>query len=143
MLDAKHPIDRLAQTRQLFRDEETLQGFISTHHDWFPALRKLGLRDFKPQGVLDSGRRVDFLCKDRRSKQLVAIELKVREPADRAVGQLQRYVDDLKEHGAKRGYDSTRLIVIAGQPDKSVRNQVEQYARSRDVELTFFLYRVD
>jgi hypothetical protein len=128
--------------RQLFRDEKTLQDFIRNHHDWFPDLRRLGLHEFREQALLDSGRRVDLLCKRRSSRQLVGIELKVREPDDRAAGQLQQYLDDLAEHARSHGYDSAHLIVIAGQPDRSARNRVEHYAAARGHEVTFLLYRV-
>ncbi|MFV1356952.1 hypothetical protein ABFV47_07755 [Mycolicibacterium fortuitum] len=142
ILDAAHPIEELAPMRQLFRDEKTLQDFIWKHHDWFPDLRRLGLHEFQEQAVLDSGRRVDLLCKKRASQQLVGIELKVREPDDRAAGQLQQYLDDLDSHAKNHGYDSAHLIVISGQPDQSVRYRVEQYAASRGLTVTFLLYRV-
>lgn len=141
-LDAAHPVQALAPSRQLFRDEKTLQEFIWKHHDWFPDLRRLGLHEFQEQAVLDSGRRVDLLCKRRSSKQLVGIELKVREPDDRAAGQLQQYLDDLANHARNHGYDSAHLIVIAGQPDKSVRKRVDRYANQGGHEVTFLLYRV-
>lgn len=140
--DAQHPIEALAPMRQLFRDEQTLQAFIWTHRDWFADLRKLGLYDFEEQASLDSGRRVDFLCKRRRSKELVGIELKVREPDDRAVGQLQQYLEDLQAHAQRHGFDSAHLILIAGQPDLSVRTRVEQFAAARGLSVTFLLYRV-
>jgi RecB family endonuclease NucS len=142
MLDAAQPIEGLTAPRQLFRDEKTLQNFIWTHHDWFPALRKLGLHQFEEQALLDSGRRVDFLCKKRALKQLVGIELKVREADDRAAGQLQQYLEDLQNHAKRHGYESAHLIVVSGQPDKSVRSRVEHYATSRGLEVTFLLDRV-
>jgi len=73
---------------------------------------------------------------------LVGIELKVREPDDRAAGQLQQYLDDLDDHARNHGFDSAHLVVITGQPDKSVRNRVEQYAAARGLTVTFLLYRV-
>jgi hypothetical protein len=143
ILDAAHTIDGLALPRQLFRDEKTLEEFIWANRDWFPDLRDLGLHDFEEQAVLDSGRRVDFLCTKRGSKQLVGIELKVREPDDRSVGQLQQYLEDLQHHATNHGSESAHLIVIAGQPDVSVRDRVDAYAQARGLEVTFLLYRVD
>lgn len=142
ILDAAKPIKGLAPMRELFRDEKTLQDFIFKHHDWFPDLRRLGLHEFEEQAPLSSGRRVDLRCKRRGSKQLVGIELKVREADDRAVGQLQQYLDDLADYAQGNGYDSAHLIVITGQPDISVRNRVEQYAEKKGHEVTFLLYRV-
>lgn len=142
ILDAAHPIKGLARTAQLFPDEKALQHFILAYNDWFPDLRRLGLTDFQEEVFLDSGRRVDLLCRRRRSNQLVGIELKVREPDDRAVGQLQQYIDDLDSHAKQHGFDSAHLIVIAGQPDRSVRARVDDYAATRGLEVTFLLYRV-
>jgi hypothetical protein len=142
MLDAAQPIEVDRAASAFPRREDTPKNFIWTHHDWFPALRRLGLHQFDEQAVLDSGRRVDLLRKRRASKQLVGIELKVREADDRAVGQLQQYLDDLESHAKAHGYESAHLIVISGQPDKSVRNRVEHYAASRGLAATFLLYRV-
>ena len=105
-------------------------------------LRNLGLSRFEKQAVLDSGRRIDLLCKRPAFNQLVAIELKVREPDDRATGQLQQYLDDLAEHARNHGYASAHLILVAGQPDKTVRDRVERYAATRGLTATFLLYKV-
>jgi len=142
MFDRSRQIKGLTPTRQLFHDEKTLQSFILANLDEFDEFRELGLSDFRPQARLDSGRRVDLLCKRPALNQLVGIELKVREPDERAAGQLQQYLDDLAEHARKHGYDSAQLMVIAGQPEKSVREHVESYAAARGLTVTFLLYRV-
>lgn len=142
LLDAAHPVDGLAPMRQLFQEERTLQAFIWAHRDWFPDLRRLGLHDFHEQVTLASGRRIDLLCKKRGSRQLVGIELKVREPDDRTVGQLFQYLEDLDDHARRHGFESAHLIVITGQPDKSVRERVEHHALALGVTVTFLLYRV-
>ena len=142
-LEASDDIEGLAPRRALFRDEQTLQEFVWSHRDWFPDLRRLVLHDFSLQVVLDSGRRIDILCERRGSKQLVGIELKVRGPDDRAVGQLEQYLDDLADHAKNHGFESTHLIVITGQPDQSVRRKVERYAAVHGLEITFLLYQVD
>jgi hypothetical protein len=104
--------------------------------------RETTSRGFQKQATLDSGRRVDLLCERTELKQLVAIELKVREPDDRATGQIEQYLDDLARYSKKHGYDSAQLILIAGQPDKSVRNRVEHDASTRGLTVRFLLYRV-
>jgi len=133
-------IEGLTPTRQLFQDESTLLSFILANRDELDEFRSLGLTGFK-QVKLDSGRRVDLLCKRPALNQLVGIELKVREPDDRAVGQLDHYLDDLAEHARKRGC-SAHFILITGQPEKSVRDHVESYAAARGLTVTFLLYRV-
>ena len=141
MFDAKHPI-KLTPTHQLFHDEKTLENFILANQRELDLLRGLGLSPFKEQATLDSGRRIDLLCTRPSHNQLVAIELKVREPDDRATGQLQQYLDDLAKHAKNHGFDSAHLILISGQPDKTIRDRVSQYAAARGLTVTFFLYKV-
>lgn len=142
MLDAKHPIAMLASERELLPTEKDLQHHIFERCDQLDAFKKRGLSGFEEQATLDGGRRVDILCKRVSRNQLVAIELKVAQPDDRTVGQAQKYLDDLARHAKNHGYDSAHLIVISGQPDKSVRERVEQHARSRGLTVEFLLYRV-
>lgn len=142
MLDAQHPIDMLASERELLPTEKDLQQHIFERREQLDAFKKRGLSGFEEQAMLDSGRRVDILCKRASRNQLVAIELKVAHPDDRTVGQAQKYLDDLARHAKTHGYDSAHLIVISGQPDKSVRERVEQYATSRGLTVEFLLYRV-
>src|SRR5690349_10396525 len=119
MFDARQPVDGLAEQRFLFPEEKDLQSFIWTRREHIERFR--GLSGFTQQAVLDSGRRVDILCRKAASNQLVAIELKAAEPDDRAVGQAQKYLTDLARHADNHGFDSAHLIVISGQPDRSVR----------------------
>ncbi|MDX1887740.1 hypothetical protein [Mycolicibacterium sp. 120270] len=142
MLDAKKPIKGLAARRLLFDTERDLQNFIWARRDQLEEFRKRGLTGFKQQARLDSGRRVDILCKRPADNQLVAIELKVGQPDDRSAGQTQQYLDDLARHAKARDFKSAHLIVISGQPDKSVRERVEQHASSRGLTVEFLLYQV-
>jgi len=105
MFDRQPPNQGLTRHDSYPRRED-LQSFILANLDEFDEFRELGLSDFRPQARLDSGRRVDLLCKRPALNQLVGIELKVREPDERAAGQLQQYLDDLAEHARKHGYDS-------------------------------------
>lgn len=142
MLDANQPVEGLAAQRELFPAEKDLQSFIWARRDQITEFRKRGLTGFQEQGRLDSGRRVDILCKKPSANQLVAIELKAAQPDDRSAGQTQQYLDDLARHAKKHGYESAHLIVISGQPDKSVRERVEHYADTKGLTVEFLLYRV-
>lgn len=71
----------------MFPKEEDLQSFIWSGREHIERFR--GLSGFTPQAVLDSGPRVDILCRKAASNQFVAIELKVAQPDDRSVGQVQ------------------------------------------------------
>lgn len=140
MFDAQQPIDGLAEQRFLFPAEKDLQSFIWARREHIERFR--GLSGFTQQAVLDSGRRVDLLCRKAASNQLVAIELKPAQPDDRSVGQVQKYLTDLARHAGSHGFDSAHLIVITGQPDRSVRERVERYADSCGLTVEFLLYRV-
>lgn len=142
LLDAKQPIDGLAPQRELLPTEKELQAWIWDRRDQLDEFHKRGLTGFQQQAPLDGGRRVDILCKRAAQNQLVAIELKAARPDDRSAGQIQQYLDDLARHAERRGFDSAHLIVISGQPDKSVRDLVERHAHSRDLTVEFLLYRV-
>ncbi|GJF08927.1 hypothetical protein NGTWS0302_33010 [Mycolicibacterium cyprinidarum] len=142
MLDANQSVEGLALQRDLFSTEKELQGFIWARREHINEFRKRGLTGFQEQGKLDSGRRVDILCKRPSANQLVAIELKAAQPDDRSAGQIQQYIDDLDRHAKAHGYDSAHLIVISGQPDKSVRHRVERFAQARGLTVEFLLYRV-
>lgn len=142
MLEANQPLEGLAPQRELFPTEKDLQAFIWARREHINEFRKRGLTGFQEQGLLDSGRRIDILCKRSSANQLVAIELKAAQPDDRSAGQIQQYIDDLDRHAKNHGYDSAHLIVISGQPDKSVRDRAERYAQARGLTVEFLLYRV-
>ena len=65
-------------------------------------------------------------------------------PARRTTQGGRRSNDDLDDHARRHGFDSAHLIVIAGQPDSTVRQPVEQHALAQcvAVAVTFLLYRV-
>ena len=142
LLEAKQPIDGLAPQRELLPTEKELQAWIWNRRDQLDEFHKRGLTGYQQQVTLDGGRRVDILCKRPAHNQLVAIELKAARPDDRSAGQVQRYLEDLARHAERRGFDSAHLIVISGQPDKSVRDLVERHARARNLTVEFLLYRV-
>jgi hypothetical protein len=142
MLDAKRPLEGLAEQRFLFQAEKDLQNFLWTRREHIDEFRKRGLSGFQQQAVLDGGRRIDILCKRTASSQLVGIELKVAQPDDRSAGQIQQYLRALARHAKNRGFASAHLIVVSGQPDKSVRDLAERHAEASGATIEFLLYRV-
>lgn len=142
LFDAKQPVDGLASQRELLPTEKALHDWIWDRRDQLDEFHKRGLTGFQREATLDSGRRVDILCRRPSDNQLVAIELKVAAPDDRSTGQIQQYLDDLAVHANRRGFNSAHLIVITGQPDKSVRDLVERHANLRGLTVEFLLYRV-
>ncbi len=59
------------------------------------ALRQLGLEIIERQFVVTPGNIIDLLCKDSRG-DLVVVELK-KDSANKTIGQLARYVTDVRE----------------------------------------------
>ena len=55
--------------------------------------------------------RLDFLCRDRSTGALVAVELNCGRPTDQVVGQLARYTGWLRHHLAGPGQSVEGIIV--------------------------------
>jgi hypothetical protein len=105
MLDTKRPIKGLASPRELFPTEKDLRSFIWARRHQLNEFQTRGLTSFRSQAArLDSGRRVDILCKKPAQNPLVAIELKAAQPDDRSAGQTQQYLDDRARHAKGHGY---------------------------------------
>jgi hypothetical protein len=79
---------------------------------------------------------IDILAEDRKTKQLVVIELKKNQTSDDTVGQLTRYMGWLEEH--KTNGKLTKGIIIAAQYDERLH-----YALKKVKDVEVYLYRVD
>jgi RecB family endonuclease NucS len=77
---------------------------------------------------LAPGNRIDFLCRDQRG-DLVVVELKKR-GADQTIGQLARYITDVRELKTKSG-QKVRGVVLA----QSVDEQLIKAARAIDIDV--------
>lgn len=64
--------------------------------------------------------RIDFLCRDTRNGDFVIIELKKGRPADKVLGQVQRYMGWVAEHLAQ-GRGVRGIIVTPSQKDEQLR----------------------
>jgi len=80
--------------------------------------------------------RLDFLCRDRSTGALVAVELKRGRPTDRVIGQLARYMGWLRQHLAAPG-QSVEGIIVAHDIDPKL-----QYAATAVPGTTVMAYEV-
>jgi len=110
------PLDRLIETK--------LEQWLVEH--WqevdFGSKLKLYEEDGEPVGQqYDTGvvGRIDVLCEDEDSGELVVIELKRGRPSDEVVGQLARYIGWTKRHLANGR--QVRGVVLAPDFDDRLR----------------------
>jgi hypothetical protein len=78
---------------------------------------------------------IDILVEDKKTKQLVVIELKKNQTSDDTIGQLTRYMGWLEEH--KTNGQPTKGIIIAAQYDNRLH-----YALKKVKDVEVYLYRV-
>lgn len=100
------------------------------------SLKKLHLEIVEEQYELAPGNIIDFLCKDSKG-DLVVVELKKR-GADQTIGQLARYITDVRELKAKAG-QKVRGVVLA----QSVDEQLIKAARAIDIDVALYQFVFD
>lgn len=95
------------------------------------ALRSIGLEIVERQKEYSVGNKVDILCKDTKG-DLVVVELKKHGPNE-TIGQLARYVTDVREHVAKSS-QKVRGLILAFDVDE----QLIKAARGVDFEVMLY-----
>lgn len=78
---------------------------------------------------------IDILAEDKKTEQLVVIELKKNQTSDDTIGHLTRYMGWLEEH--KTNGQPTKGIIIAAQYDNRLH-----YALKKVKDVEVYLYRV-
>lgn len=79
---------------------------------------------------------IDILVQDKKTKQLVVIELKRRQTSDDTIGQILRYMGWLEEH--KSNGQSVKGIIIASKYDKKL-----YYALKRTKDIQVYNYKIN
>jgi len=105
--------------------EQEVENLIDSKN----ALSDLGLRIVERQYELSPGNIIDLLCQDRRGDFMV-VELK-KGAANQTVGQLARYITDVREKRAKPTQKVRGLILTL-----DVDEQLVKAARGVDFEVT-------
>lgn len=95
------------------------------------ALRSIGLEIVERQKEYSVGNKIDMLCKDSKG-DLVVVELKKHGPNE-TIGQLARYVTDVREHVAKPSQKVRGLILAF-----DVEEQLIKAARGVDFEVMLY-----
>jgi hypothetical protein len=101
---------------------------VETLIDSKNALREIGYEIIERQLEFTPGNRIDLLCKDSKG-DLVVVELK-KGSANQTIGQLARYVTDVREHYAKTT-QRVRGLILALEIDE----QLVKAARGADFEV--------
>jgi hypothetical protein len=107
--------------------ERDVENLLDTKN----ALRSIGLEIVDRQLELVQGNRLDLLCQDADG-DLVVVELK-KGGANETIGQLARYIADVREHRAKQG-QKVRGLVLAFDLDE----QLIKAARAVEFEVKLY-----
>ncbi|MGV0646753.1 hypothetical protein ABQE44_25545 [Mycolicibacterium sp. XJ2546] len=139
--DAKRPVEGLRPARQLFNKEAELAHFLwANKHFLGQAVQNLRLRDREKR--LAPGSRPDMVALDTKTGELVGIELKVKWPDQGIVAQAAKYMTALKSQAEADGLRGARLLIITGQPNAQLANQVQVQAERIGVKCEWLLYSV-
>ena len=123
----------------LFYMEKQLEDFIIENWDKTEFGKKYDL--IKEEGELISQQFktdigfIDILAKDKKTKNYVVIELKKNQTSDDTIGQLLRYMGQIKRN---KKDDGVKGIIVAGQFDTKL-----DHAKSMIPNSEVFLYEVD
>lgn len=139
--DAKRRVQGLQSTRLLFKKEAELSRFLTLNSEFLTyATKHLQIIDREKE--LARGAKIDLLAIDRKTRELVGIELKVEEASQGIVGQAAKYMKSLKAQAEKDGRRGARLLIITGQPDEELEEMVQVQAEKIGVKTDWMLYSV-
>ncbi len=136
----RNEIEGLAQRRVLFETERLLEDFLVHNFHHLPAFRGLRLRA-RQYRFPGSQRTIDLLCEDRRKKILVAVELK-HGPPDRGLPtQMIDYMIELDRLSTNEGWTGFRGLVVTGQPDSRIEEDLHSLCAERSFRVDWLLYQ--
>jgi hypothetical protein len=140
--DSGNRISGLQDSRELFASEKELMRFMCTNWAVLPYVRKADLRIRRSEARIADDCVIDLLAEDKKSGELVGIELKVGKADDRLVRQAAKYMRALKAQAKSEGRQGARLMIVTGQPDESLAEDVQIHAEKSGVKTEWLLYRV-
>lgn len=115
---------------QVNLSEETMEDLLDSIVN---PLKHEGLEIIERQNEIHKGNRVDLICKDRKG-DLVVVELK-KEGANETIGQLARYLTDVRENYAKPTQKVNGLIL-------ALRIDEQLIKAARGVDFEVMLYQI-
>jgi hypothetical protein len=126
--------------KNLFYLESHLEDFLIVNWDKTELGKKYDLITEDGELVSQQYRTeigtIDLLVKDKKSEQLVIIELKKDQSSDKTIGQLARYMGWIEEN--KTNGKPTKGIIISGHYDNKL-----YYALKKMKDVEVYLYEVD
>lgn len=140
--DLKHPLPGIQPTQVLFQEERQLSDFLVKNFAALTYVRKHRLKLRRAEARIAAGSVVDLLAEDRKTRELVGFELKAESADERIVAQSAKYMTALRTQAEKEGRPGARLLIVTGQPDPNLRDQVLELAKSRGVKTDWLLYEV-
>ncbi|MGV0833954.1 hypothetical protein, partial [Mycolicibacterium thermoresistibile] len=140
--DLADPIPGFRQPRQLFDTEKELSRFLWMNRAVLPYLKRAGLEIRAQQARIADNCIIDLLAEDKKTGELVGIELKAAEADERVVHQAGKYMRSLAKQAAKDGRPGARLLIVTGQPDEELEEHVQVLAEKYGVEAQWLLYSV-
>lgn len=140
--DLTHPLPGIQPTRVLFQEERQLSDFLVKNFAALAYVRKHGLKLRRAQARIAAGCVVDLLAEDVKTRELVGFELKAEVADERVVAQAAKYMTALRSQAEKEGRPGARLLIVTGQPDPNLQEQVLELAKSRGVKTDWLLYQV-
>lgn len=139
--DAKRPVKGLQPTSDLFKNEKELSRFLWLNREDLAYFKKRRLQVLSPETRIADGMVIDLLAVDKKTNELVGIELKAKEADDRLVGQAAKYMRALKSLAAAEGRQGARLLIVTGQPDDDLAERIQVHAETLGVPTEWLLYR--
>lgn len=140
--DRNKPVPGYQHPRHLFGEEKELSRFLMMNKDVLGYCKKNGLEIRGPEVRIADNCRIDLLAVDKKSGELVGFELKAVSADERIVAQSAKYMKALTAQAKKESRSGARLLIVTGQPDEALAEQVQDAAKKHGVKTNWLLYRV-
>lgn len=140
--DRKRPVPGYQHPRHLFAEEKELSRFLILNKDVLPYCKKNNLDIRGSEVRIADNCRIDLLAVDKKSGELVGFELKATGADERIVAQSAKYMKALAAQAEKEDRPGARLLIVTGQPDETLAEQVQDAAKKHGVKTSWLLYRV-
>lgn len=140
--DLNNPIPGIQHPRVLFNKERELSDFLAKNWAALPYTKKAGLRFLGTEVRIADNLRIDVLAEQRKTRELVGFELKAAGPTKVIAGQAGLYMKALARKAAREDRRGARLVIVTGQPDELLAEQVQTQAEKYGVPTQWMLYKV-
>lgn len=140
--DRAKPIPGFQHPRHLFAKEAELSRFLMLNKDVLPYCQRNNLEIRGAEIRIADNCRIDLLAVGTKSGELVGFELKASGADERIVAQSVKYMKALSAQAKKESRPGARLLIVTGQPDEILAEQVQDAGKKYGVKTSWLLYRV-